>query len=93
MRISAIILAGGLATRMNGVDKGLLLFHKKPLVQHVINRLTPQVDEIIINSNRSAESIDTIETIVTITEKMIVSILDDQQKKEFLKLCEARDKS
>lgn len=52
MRISAIILAGGLATRMNGVDKGLLLFHKKPLVQHVINRLTPQVDEIIINSNR-----------------------------------------
>jgi len=52
MSISAIILAGGLATRMNGADKGLLLLHKKPLVQHVIRRLTKQVDEIIINANR-----------------------------------------
>lgn len=52
MSISAIILAGGLATRMNGADKGLLLLHKKPLVQHVIKRLTNQVDEIIINANR-----------------------------------------
>lgn len=52
MSISAIILAGGLATRMNGADKGLLLLHKKPLVQHVIKRLTKQVDEIIINANR-----------------------------------------
>jgi molybdopterin-guanine dinucleotide biosynthesis protein A len=52
MAISAIILAGGLATRMNGADKGLVLLHKKPLVQHVINRLTKQVDEILINANR-----------------------------------------
>ncbi len=52
MAISAIILAGGLATRKNGADKGLVLLHKKPLVQHVINRLTKQVDEILINANR-----------------------------------------
>ena len=52
MSISAIILAGGLATRMNGVDKGLVLLHKKSLVQHVIKRLTKQVDEVIINANR-----------------------------------------
>lgn len=52
MSISAIILAGGLATRMNGADKGLVLLHKKPLVQHVIKRLTKQVDEILINANR-----------------------------------------
>lgn len=52
MKISCIILSGGRATRMGGVDKGLVLFQQKPLVQHVIKRLTSQVDEIIINANR-----------------------------------------
>ncbi len=52
MPISAIILSGGRATRMNGVDKGLVLLQKKPFIQHVIERLTPQVDEILINANR-----------------------------------------
>ncbi|MDP1521837.1 molybdenum cofactor guanylyltransferase MobA [Methylotenera sp.] len=50
--ISAIILSGGRATRMNGVDKGLVLLKQKPLIQHVIERLAPQVDEILINANR-----------------------------------------
>ena len=52
MSISAIILAGGRATRMNGADKGLMLLQQTPLIQHIINRLTPQVDEILINANR-----------------------------------------
>jgi len=50
--ISAIILAGGKATRMGGLDKGQVLFQLKPLITHVISRLIPQVDEIIINANR-----------------------------------------
>lgn len=52
MAISALILSGGRATRMGGVDKGLVMFQQKPLIQHVIERLTPQIDEIIINANR-----------------------------------------
>ncbi|MDP2152920.1 MAG: molybdenum cofactor guanylyltransferase MobA [Methylotenera sp.] len=52
MLVSAIILAGGRATRMGGVDKGLVQLQQKPLIQHVIERLKPQVDEIIINANR-----------------------------------------
>ena len=52
MCISAIILAGGRATRMNGADKGLVPLQQKTLIQHVINRLAPQVDEILINANR-----------------------------------------
>lgn len=52
MAISSIILSGGRATRMGGVDKGLVQLQHKPLVQHVIERLSPQVDEIIINANR-----------------------------------------
>ncbi len=50
--ISAIILSGGRATRMDGVDKGLTLLQQKPLIQHVIARLKPQVEEILINANR-----------------------------------------
>ena len=52
MAISCIILAGGLATRMGGVDKGLVRLQNKLLIQHVIARLAPQVDEILINANR-----------------------------------------
>ncbi len=52
MPISAIILAGGRATRMNGADKGLVLLRNKPLIHHVIERLKPQADEIFINANR-----------------------------------------
>ena len=52
MDISAIILSGGRATRMSGVDKGLIQLQDKPLIQHVITRLKPQADEIFINANR-----------------------------------------
>jgi len=52
MAISSIILSGGRATRMGGVDKGLVLLQQQPLVKYVISRLTPQVDEILINANR-----------------------------------------
>lgn len=52
MSVSAIILSGGRATRMNGVDKGLVLLQNKPLIAHVIARLKPQADEILINANR-----------------------------------------
>ena len=52
MKISAIILSGGRATRMNSVDKGLIQLQQKPLIAHVIARLKPQVDEILINANR-----------------------------------------
>jgi molybdopterin-guanine dinucleotide biosynthesis protein A len=55
MCITAIILSGGRATRMGGVDKGLLVFQQKPLVEYVIERLTSQADEVIINANRELE--------------------------------------
>lgn len=56
MAISAIILAGGRATRMGGVDKGMVSFCQKPLTSHIIDRLAPQVDEILINANRELAS-------------------------------------
>ncbi len=55
MSITGVILAGGLARRMGGIDKGLVQFAGKPMVAHVIDRLKPQVDEILINANREIE--------------------------------------
>ncbi len=52
IKISNIIISGGRATRMNGVDKGLVTLQNKPLIAHVIARLKPQADETLINANR-----------------------------------------
>lgn len=54
-KITALILAGGRGSRMGSVDKGLQLFNDRSMVAHVLDRLQPQVDEIIINANRSID--------------------------------------
>lgn len=51
-KITGIVLAGGLSRRMGGQDKGLMTLNGKPMVQHVLDRLKPQVDSLIINTNR-----------------------------------------
>ncbi len=52
-KITGLILAGGRGSRMGSVDKGLQFFKSKPMVAHVLTRIQPQVDEILINANRS----------------------------------------
>lgn len=59
IKISALILAGGQAKRMHGSDKGLLPLHNKPLVAWVLERLTPQSDEIFISANRNIGTYET----------------------------------
>lgn len=46
-----VILAGGLASRMGGGDKGLLALGGSTLLGHVIARLDPQVADIALNAN------------------------------------------
>ena len=53
--ISGIVLAGGLGRRMGGVDKGLQPLHGRAMIEHVLTRLAPQVDEIVINANQNLE--------------------------------------
>ncbi len=45
------ILAGGLARRMGGGDKGLIRVGGEPILRHVIERLGPQVDAMMLNAN------------------------------------------
>ena len=50
-RIAAVILAGGLSSRMGGGDKCLLALKGQPILNHVIARISPQVEEVILNAN------------------------------------------
>lgn len=54
--ITGLILAGGKARRMGGIDKGLVTLKGEPMIKHVIKRLIPQVGEILINANRESEA-------------------------------------
>jgi molybdopterin-guanine dinucleotide biosynthesis protein A len=49
-----VILAGGLARRMGGGDKGFLRLGGKPILDHVIDRLAPQVAGLALNANGDA---------------------------------------
>jgi molybdenum cofactor guanylyltransferase len=53
--ITAVILAGGKARRMDGEDKGLIKLNNYPMIDYIINALQPQVDHILINANRNTE--------------------------------------
>jgi molybdopterin-guanine dinucleotide biosynthesis protein A len=54
--VSGIVLAGGQGRRMGGVDKGLKLLRGKPMALWAIERLAPQVGEILINCNQNPEA-------------------------------------
>jgi molybdenum cofactor guanylyltransferase len=55
--VCAVVLAGGRAVRMGGVDKGLQSFNDQPLAWHALQRLQAQVPAapglIAINANRN----------------------------------------
>ena len=51
--ITGIILAGGKSSRM-GTEKGLIIYKNKPFVEHIIEAMSPLVDNIIIISNNKA---------------------------------------
>ena len=54
-KVSGVVLAGGLARRMNKQDKGLVLFNNKPMITYALQAIVPVVDELFINANRNIE--------------------------------------
>ncbi len=49
--VAGLLLAGGRATRMGGGDKCLRPLAGRPLLAHVIERLRPQADPLLLNAN------------------------------------------
>jgi len=56
MNITGLILAGGRGSRMGSIDKGLVPLAGKPMVAHVLERLAPQVQRMLINANQNQET-------------------------------------
>lgn len=53
--ITAVVLAGGRGSRMGDADKGLQPLRGRSLVEWVLERVDPQVDELLIIANRNLE--------------------------------------
>ncbi len=53
--VTGVILAGGQARRMGGIDKGLVRIAGRSMCEIVMQRLAPQVGELLINANRRLE--------------------------------------
>ncbi len=51
---TGLVLAGGAGQRFGGQDKGLQVLRGRPLVDHVLQRLAPQVARVLISANRNA---------------------------------------
>lgn len=55
MRVSGLVLAGGRGSRLAGADKGWIEYRGQPLIRHAVDRLAPQVGEVIVSANRNLE--------------------------------------
>lgn len=55
-KVSGVILAGGLARRMNRQDKGLLTFRGRPLVSYAIHAMHAVAGNPMISANRNLEA-------------------------------------
>jgi molybdopterin-guanine dinucleotide biosynthesis protein A len=51
--ITGVVLCGGAGRRVGGADKPLLPWRGRPLIEHVIARLDPQVEGLLISANRN----------------------------------------
>jgi molybdenum cofactor guanylyltransferase len=68
--ISGVILAGGLARRMGGIEKALVEFQGETLLSHVIKRVQPQVKILYLNVNKKLEQY----------QEFNLPILEDEKK-------------
>lgn len=53
--ITAVILAGGQGSRLGGQDKGLVIYKNKPLIEHILTAIEPQVNSVLISANRNTD--------------------------------------
>jgi len=53
--VSGLVLAGGRGQRMGGLDKGLVPLAGRPMIEHVLDAIRPQVTNIIISANRNLD--------------------------------------
>jgi molybdopterin-guanine dinucleotide biosynthesis protein A len=55
-KVTGIVLAGGLARRMNKQDKGLIEYHNKSMVTYAVKAMMEVTDNVVINANRNLDA-------------------------------------
>ncbi len=53
--LGGVVLAGGLARRMGGIDKGLVRLGGRSMCEWVVAAVRPEVEALVINANRNVE--------------------------------------
>ena len=51
--VTGVVLAGGLARRMNKQDKGLIEYHNRPMVSYAVEAMSQVASPVYINANRN----------------------------------------
>ena len=51
--VTAVILAGGKGSRLQGRDKGLLYWQQHRIIDTLLHQVAPHVAEVLINANRN----------------------------------------
>ena len=74
MDISAIVLAGGFSSRF-GQDKGVLKLAHKPLIKHVVDAVSPIVNEIIVVTS-SQERITQYAKVMTADVQFVIDMYE-----------------
>jgi len=54
-KVTGVVLAGGLARRMNNQDKGLVLYRDKAMITYALNAMKAVADSVFINANRNLD--------------------------------------
>jgi molybdopterin-guanine dinucleotide biosynthesis protein A len=63
--ITAVILSGGQATRMNHQDKGLIPFKGKPLIDYVSSTIQKEVCRVLVSANRNLDAYQKFGEVIT----------------------------
>ena len=70
LHIVGVVLAGGRSRRFKGADKSLQTLAGRPLIQTVIERARPQVDELVISTNGDASRFSEIADAAVVADDM-----------------------
>ncbi len=54
--LTSVVLAGGQSKRMKYMDKGLIPYLGKPMINYAIQAMLPHVDQVVINANRNHDA-------------------------------------
>ena len=73
--VTAVVLCGGKGSRLDGQDKPLLKLGRERIIDHICNRLEPQVGKIVISCSRNVAIYEALHHSLAIDKELDVGPL------------------